>query len=383
MNALVHEGRGVLPRQSRPHSLLERMRCDVQNYLELAVDYGNGGFNREALELLENVAHLSPDEDQVYPMVYYLYAFYAEGLGDADSASRARQLARTMPADYCFPHRWEAAPPCARPSTANPTTHGALLPGSLRSSTRACHQRVGDRARPRPAPLTHRNLASPTPPCGPTCYQYRHSTGCRPDPTDARCSRTGRSPRLPALIPLRASPARTTSAGRRLTGRCHTRMIILLTRQGDNDRASNCPTRQFHNWEGGGEIREGVDALLTRRARFTTAEPSPPCVISPPRLPRNSLGRPRRWSSGPDSVPDRRRSYRTGTAHRGAFGTQPPLRRSRATPAITAPAPSCNSTARTKPTHFRIAGDLRRQLLIASLPPITSPNRRTRIRTGP
>ena len=48
-----------------------------------------------------------------------------------------------------------------------------------------------------------------------------------------------------------------------------TRMIILLIALGEQDRALDwLRGRQFHNWEGGGEIREVfVDALLTRGLR--------------------------------------------------------------------------------------------------------------------
>ena len=109
-----------------------RMRDDVQSYLDLAVEYGNGGFYLEALELLEDAAHLSADDDQGDPMVYYYFAFYAEALGDAEAASRARQLAPTMPSDYCFPHRWEAAPALRQALEREPTdAHAPYYLGNL------------------------------------------------------------------------------------------------------------------------------------------------------------------------------------------------------------------------------------------------------------
>jgi tetratricopeptide (TPR) repeat protein len=97
------------------------MRDDIQSYLDLAVEYGNGGFYLEALELLEDAAHLSAGDDDGHPMVYYYFAHYAEALGDAEAASRARQLAPTMPSDYCFPHRWEAEPALRQALDREPT----------------------------------------------------------------------------------------------------------------------------------------------------------------------------------------------------------------------------------------------------------------------
>lgn len=259
------------------NSLLERMRCDVQNYLELAVDYGNGGFNREALELLENAAHLSPDDDQAYPMVYYFYAFYAEELGDADSASRARQLARTMPADYCFPHRWEAAPALRQaihrePNDARaPYYLGNLLYDHQPEPAIATWETA--RARDPRLALTHRNLGlayaavrSDLPSAIASLEQ-----AVALDPTDARLFYELDMVSEAAGIDPAVRLARLERHRQIVNSRddATTRMIILLTQQGGNDRALELlRTRQFHNWEGGGEIREAyVDALLTRGVR--------------------------------------------------------------------------------------------------------------------
>ena len=254
-----------------------RMRDDVQSYLDLAVEYGNGGFYLEALELLEDAAHLSADDDQGDPMVYYYFAFYAEALGDAEAASRARQLAPTMPSDYCFPHRWEAEPPCARPSNANPPTPAPPI-------TSATSFMITSPSRPSP-PGKWRGAAIrvllpligtwvwPMPKCGVTCPTRSQVWNRRlpfSRPTLGSCTNwtccakpRGSKPttRL-ARLEQRVDIVRTRDDAL-------TRMIILLIAQGEQDRALDwLRGRQFHNWEGGGEIREVfVDALLTRGLR--------------------------------------------------------------------------------------------------------------------
>ena len=254
-----------------------RMRDDIQSYLDLAVEYGNGGFYLEALELLEDAAHLSADDDQGDPMVYYYFAYYAEALGDAEAASRARQLAPTMPSDYCFPHRWEAEPALRQALEREPTDArapyylGNLLYDHQPESAIAAWEMARSRD-PRFAPA-HRNLG----------LAYAEVRGDLPhavssleqavafQPTDARllyeldllCEAAGIEPatRL-ARLEQRVEIVRTRDDAL-------TRMIILLIAQGEQDRALDwLRGRQFHNWEGGGEIREVfVDALLTRGLR--------------------------------------------------------------------------------------------------------------------
>jgi len=253
------------------------MRDDVQSYLDLAVEYGHGGFYLEALELLEDAAHLSADDDQGDPMVYYYFAFYAEALGDAEAASRARQLAPTMPSDYCFPHRWEAEPPLRQALEREPTDArapyylGNLLYDHQPESAIAAWEMARSRD-PRFA-SAYRNLG----------LAYAEVRGDLPhavssleqavafQPSDARllyeldllCEAAGIEPatRL-ARLEQRVDIVRTRDDAL-------TRMIILLIAQGEQDRALDwLRGRQFHNWEGGGEIREVfVDALLTRGLR--------------------------------------------------------------------------------------------------------------------
>jgi tetratricopeptide (TPR) repeat protein len=254
-----------------------RMRDDIQSYLDLAVEYGNGGFNLEALELLEDAAHLPTDVAHGHAMVYYYFAYYAEALGDAEAASRARQLAPTMPADYCFPHRWEAAPALRQaielePGDAlAPYCLGNLLYDHQPEAAIAAWEMSRNRD-PRFA-LAHRNLGLAYAAVRvdlPRAIASLEQAAAL-NPSDARllyeldliCEAAGVDPaaRL-ARLEQHLDAVRTRDDAL-------TRLIILLTQQGQNDRALDLLRgRQFHNWEGGGEIRDVyVDTLLTRGLR--------------------------------------------------------------------------------------------------------------------
>jgi tetratricopeptide (TPR) repeat protein len=295
-----------------PGTMRQRMRDDVQSYLELAVDYGNGGFYLEAMELLEDAAHLAPGDNQGHPMVYYFFAHYAEAVGKLESASRARQLARTMSTDYCFPHRWEAAPALQQAIAREPNDArapyylGNLLYDHQPEAAIAAWEL--SRARDPQLALTHRNLG----------LAYAEARADLPqaiasleqaaalNPSDARllyeldliCEAAGLHPA--------ARLARLEQHHQTVNSRddAVTRLIILLTQQGMTDRALELlQNRQFHNWEGSGEIREVfVDALLTRGLR-ALRQRQPESALrdfqSALEFPRNlAVGRPKRDSRG-------------------------------------------------------------------------------------
>ena len=261
------------PRSREMDRAQNRMRHDIQSYLELAVDYGNGGFYLEALELLEDAAHRS-SADEGHPMVYYYFAFYAEPAGDAEAASRARQLAPTMPAHYCFPHRWEALPVLQQaldrePGDARaPYYLGNLLYDHQPEPAIAAWEMA--RSRDPLLAMVHRNLGLAYAAVRSDLSQAIASLekAVALEPNDARllyeldliCEAAGVDPatrlaRLDQHYDVVRTRDDTTS-----------RLIILLTLQGQYDRALHLlRERQFHNWEGGGEIREVyVDSLLTR-----------------------------------------------------------------------------------------------------------------------
>jgi tetratricopeptide (TPR) repeat protein len=81
-----------------------KMRDDVQNYLELAVDYGNCGFWDEAIDVLMRMER----QDSEFPLVYYYLGYYLQKEGYEDKAYGYYKRASQMPPDYCFPFRWES-----------------------------------------------------------------------------------------------------------------------------------------------------------------------------------------------------------------------------------------------------------------------------------
>jgi len=86
------------------NNLKRKMRDDVQNYLELAVDYGNCGLWGEAIDVLMRMESHGSE----FPMVYYYLGFYCQKKGDEDQAAAYYRKASRMPPDYCFPFRWES-----------------------------------------------------------------------------------------------------------------------------------------------------------------------------------------------------------------------------------------------------------------------------------
>ena len=85
-------------------NLKMKMRDDVQNYLELAVDYGNCGMWDEAIDVLSRLE----GQGSEFPMVYYYLGYFLEKNGDLNKAITYYKSASQMPPDYCFPFRWES-----------------------------------------------------------------------------------------------------------------------------------------------------------------------------------------------------------------------------------------------------------------------------------
>lgn len=81
--------------------------ADVQPYLEMAVSLANAGLWEEGISVLEEFVNAYPDKSRVYPMAYYWLGYLNEKAGKAQEASHYYDLARQMPADYCFPFRVE------------------------------------------------------------------------------------------------------------------------------------------------------------------------------------------------------------------------------------------------------------------------------------
>jgi tetratricopeptide (TPR) repeat protein len=88
--------------------LQKLMRGEVQSYLEMAVDYRNGGFLSEAIEVLSHLTDGSNGMQSRFPMVYYYLGYYTDQAGEKERAKEYYRRAARMPPDYCFPFRLES-----------------------------------------------------------------------------------------------------------------------------------------------------------------------------------------------------------------------------------------------------------------------------------
>jgi tetratricopeptide (TPR) repeat protein len=84
------------------------MRDYHENYLELAVFYGNAGMLKDAVDLLEKYLKLPETSITDYPMVYYYLGYYNHISGNQDKAGEYFQLAAAAGYKYCFPFRLES-----------------------------------------------------------------------------------------------------------------------------------------------------------------------------------------------------------------------------------------------------------------------------------
>jgi tetratricopeptide (TPR) repeat protein len=78
------------------------MRNDPDTYIEIAIDYANGGNYKEAIYLLD----LLPD-DVAYPMLHYYKGYYHLKLGMAEDAMFSIKQAAKCKPDCIFPNRIE------------------------------------------------------------------------------------------------------------------------------------------------------------------------------------------------------------------------------------------------------------------------------------
>ena len=92
-----------------------KMRNDHEEYLELAVTYGNSGMYDEAIDILSRIDRTRyslpsalADGASKYPMVYYYLGYYWNKKVDSAKAKSYYQTAATMPWEYCFPYRDES-----------------------------------------------------------------------------------------------------------------------------------------------------------------------------------------------------------------------------------------------------------------------------------
>ena len=85
-------------------ALTEIMRDEHESYLELAVQYSNAGFIREAADVLARL----DTENASWPMLYYYLGFYSYKLDESEKAMAYYNKAAKTDYTYCFPFRWES-----------------------------------------------------------------------------------------------------------------------------------------------------------------------------------------------------------------------------------------------------------------------------------
>jgi tetratricopeptide (TPR) repeat protein len=88
--------------------LTTRMRDAVQNYLELAIDYGNCGLLDEAIDVLSRLETSKNRQSAQFPLVYYYLGYFLDNKGKEKDSPRYYTKASQMPPDYCFPFRLES-----------------------------------------------------------------------------------------------------------------------------------------------------------------------------------------------------------------------------------------------------------------------------------
>ncbi|WP_044210686.1 DUF5107 domain-containing protein [Flammeovirga sp. OC4] len=86
------------------NQLVDLMRDNVHNFIEISLDYANAGFYKNACTLTS--IHTNK-EGAIYPMALYFEASYHMALGNTELAQTLLEKASQQPADYCFPNKLE------------------------------------------------------------------------------------------------------------------------------------------------------------------------------------------------------------------------------------------------------------------------------------
>jgi tetratricopeptide (TPR) repeat protein len=97
----------VLASAASDVEFFELMRGDAQSCLDIALDYADAGFCRDAAALIRRFVASKGADAPIHPMLYYALGFLFEKTGDAASALESYRLASAAPSAYCFPARLE------------------------------------------------------------------------------------------------------------------------------------------------------------------------------------------------------------------------------------------------------------------------------------
>jgi tetratricopeptide (TPR) repeat protein len=87
--------------------LSDKMRSEVESYLELAIDYLNCGQLKEAAQLLQRPIDEKMAFASTYPLIYYYLGYVYLFLNEKQMALDYFRQAEKNPSDYCFPYRLE------------------------------------------------------------------------------------------------------------------------------------------------------------------------------------------------------------------------------------------------------------------------------------
>jgi len=80
------------------------MRNSVYSYMEYSLDYSGSGMYDEAIQLL---SYVIGDENNVYPMVYYMLGYFYSSGGNIEQAKNFYIKASKMNPERCFPNKIE------------------------------------------------------------------------------------------------------------------------------------------------------------------------------------------------------------------------------------------------------------------------------------
>jgi tetratricopeptide (TPR) repeat protein len=250
------------------------MRDDEQNYLELAVEYGNCGLWHEALDVLDRLMDSPKKKYNPYPLVYYYAGYYLDKEGKRSEALETCRKAGQLPSDYCFPFRLETVDVLQWAKEMNPGDAKApYYLGNLLfdlQAEEAIEQWKKSAALDADFALVHRNL-------GIGLARVENDLPQALESLERAQKLAGREPRIYYELDLLCEAAGIAPRRRlALLEKNHeivsrrddslSREILLLIQTGKYDRALELlENHHFHVWEGGGRIHSVfVDAHLLR-----------------------------------------------------------------------------------------------------------------------
>ena len=242
--------------------LTRLLRDEPRAYLELAGEYANAGLWAEALDVLLRFVGGESTLREASPLVYYDLGYYAEMAGQIQSLKYYRLAARMSP-DFCFPCRYEDEGVLRRALEWNPEDARAhYYLGNLlydRQPERAIQAWETSRQLAETVPLVHRNL-------GLAYAQTRRDVPRAIASLEQAIALNPQEPRFFYELDLQYEAAGTPVAARlgmltnhhdvvRQRDDALRRELALWVAAGQPDKALEVLTaRQFHNWEGSGEI---------------------------------------------------------------------------------------------------------------------------------